>query len=201
MHISFAGPGAMTVSWVTWPQEDTDAYESARKAYLESLELEEKEEILSVLSSSRKLQLSWPRSSLSSSATDLSRHHHHHHGKHHRRHRREDSERDPDPAGNCHVLNQMNLESAVQWGTEPGNYTHLVYSTSGDDSTSYTFDCYSTTAYLSGALHHVVIGAEEGPLPAATAIYYRVGDPSRDAWSEEMTFTTAPVGKDRKSVV
>ncbi|KAH7624700.1 putative Purple acid phosphatase 22 [Nannochloris sp. 'desiccata'] len=209
VHISFAGPGAMTISWVTWPQEDEDAYEYARKSYLANLEIEEQEETIAVLSSSRKLQLkNWPRSTSFASLAngDLSRHHHHRRHRHrrHHRHRREDSERDPDPAGNCHVLDQMKLESAVQWGTAPGNYTHLVYSDNGDDSDSIdtynNFDCYSTTAYLSGALHHVVIGEKEGPLPAATAIYYRVGDPSRDTWSEEKTFTTPPRGNGDRSL-
>jgi len=198
VHISFAGPGAVTISWVTWPQEDEYAYASARKSYLANVEIEEREEKLAVLSS-RKLQLhSRPRStSFASLATDdLSRHRHH---RRHR-HRREDSERDPDPAGNCHVLDQMKLESAVQWGTAPGNYTHLVYNRNDGGSDSTTFDCYSTTAYLSGALHHVVIGAKEGPLPAASAIYYRVGDPSRDTWSEEKTFTTLPIGNGEDSL-
>ncbi len=192
----------MTVSWVTWPQEDTDAYESARKTYLASLEIEEQEDSLAVLSSSRKLQLKY---SLPVVNNDLTRHHHKHH--HHRKHHREDSERDPDPAGNCHVLNQLNLESAVQWGTAPGNYTHLVYGNRASDSDNdnnnneeNTFDCYSTTAYLSGALHHVVIGEKEGPLPASTAIFYRVGDPSKDIWSEEKSFITPPVVSGERSL-
>ncbi len=198
MHISFAGPGAMTISWVTWPQEDTDAYESARSTYVANLETEEQENILAVLSSSRKLQLA-------NNNDNLSRHHHHHHRK---KHRREDSERDPDPAGNCHVLNQLQLESAVQWGTAPGDYTHLVVSSNSNEGGEVNselninsgIDCYSTTAYLSGALHHVVIGEKEGPLPAATTIYYRVGDPSRETWSEEMSFATPPTGNGERSL-
>jgi len=200
VHVSFAGPGAVTVSWVTWPQDDEDAYESAKKSYLANLEIEEQEDKLAVLSS-RKLQLnSLPRSgSLANDNLSKLKHHRRH------RHRREDSERDPDPEGNCHVLDRMELESAVQWGTTPGNYTHLVYSSEdgggSDGSVTYsTFDCYSTTAYLSGALHHVVIGEKEGPLPCAAAIYYRVGDPSRDTWSEEKMFSTLPRGNGEGSL-
>lgn len=36
--------------------------------------------------------------------------------------------------------------------------------------------CYSAGAYVSGAIHRVVFGAgDEGPLPPATRVYYRVG--------------------------
>lgn len=34
---------------------------------------------------------------------------------------------------------------------------------------------------------------EDVPLPHSTAIYYRVGDISRDVWSEQHSFTTAPL--------
>lgn len=164
VHLSYAGPGAVTVSWVTWPHED-DVYLALASEIQASVQL----------GSARKLRLAWL-----SVFDSLERHRHR---RRHRRRHRPDGPRDPDPAGNCDILDRMDLESAVQWGLVPGNYTHEIYG---------NFDCYSTTAYLSGALHHVVIGDREGPLPASTDIFYRVGDPGRDEWSEEMSFTMAP---------
>lgn len=163
----------MTVSWVTWPRDD-DGF-----AAFEAIYLKLKRQETTTLSSSRKLLSSlwpWPTTTaIPEVLNNLARHHH--------RRRRRDSDRDPDPAGNCAVLREFGLESAVQWGTSSGNYSHQVI---GD------FDCYSTTAYLSGALHHVIIGDLEGPLPPGTRIYYRVGDPGREVWSEEFSFASAP---------
>jgi hypothetical protein len=43
--------------------------------------------------------------------------------------------------------------------------------------------CYTSGAYVSGAIHRVKMGAgDEGPLPPNATVFYRVGDPDR-AWS------------------
>ena len=60
MHLSFAGPGAVSVSWVTWPQDDPDFEADTSEP-----------EAQGWLSSTRKLRLS-----------PLTRRHHH---RHHRR--------------------------------------------------------------------------------------------------------------------
>lgn len=161
MHLSFAGPGAVTVSWVTWAQEDPE-YNAARESVNAAA-------ATLVLGASRKLQMEV------SLGVGLDRH------RHHRRRRRHDD--DPDLDIHCRAVRAMGLRSAVQWGTASGQYEHTIFG---------NFDCYSTTAYDSGALHHVTIGDREGPLPAETTVYYRVGDPARDEWSEEAHFKTAP---------
>ena len=201
VHLCYSGPGAVTVSWVTWPREDTDLLD--RQQQQQQLNMGS-----SSVTSSRKLRVAHPLSTVSLSQpsldlnvdTDLNladndytvddeitldhhHHHRHHHHRHHHRKRRDTSDRDPDPSGNCAVLDQLDLQSVVQWGTTTGAYSHQV---------SGMFDCYSTTAYLSGALHHVVIGEGEGPLPVGEMIFYRVGDPSRNVWSTEYNFTAAP---------
>lgn len=142
MHLSFAGPAAVSVSWVTWPQEDPE--------YAASLHFVS-------LSASRRLRLALPQ---------LQRHHHR---------RRRDA--------HCDALRALGLGSEVQWGTAPGELTRTAAG---------TFDCYSTTAFDSGALHRAVLGDEGGPLPANATIYYRVGDSARNAWSQEASFKAPP---------
>ena len=169
VHLSLAGPGAVTVSWVTWAQEDPAAgYDAARaKLRLTASALDaESDRQAAVLVASRKLRM----------ADSLGRHHHHHH-----RHRHHDT--DDDASGHCDTLRDLGLRSVVEWGTASGE---LAATATGG------FDCYSTPAFDSGALHHVVIGDAEGPLPPNATIYYRVGDPSRDEWSPEHSFRSPP---------
>lgn len=97
-----------------------------------------------------------------------------------------------DASGQCKKLlaflrDQGPEMSIVQWGTRSGKYDHTVA------GTKESVDCYSTRSFDSGALHHVTIGIDEGPLPSNSQIYYRVSSSSsKNEWSEEASFVTPP---------
>jgi len=153
------------MSWVTWPQEDPDYYAFARADVEEMFKIHSDAILVS-----RKLQME-----------DLERHHHH--KRHHKRHHHHDEDADPSDSHHCRALRNLGLRSAVQWGVASGEYSHTVFG---------EFDCYSTTAFDSGALHHVTIGEQEGPVPTNSEIFYRVGDPARDEWSPEAVVRSPP---------
>lgn len=79
-------------------------------------------------------------------------------------------------------LKAARLPSVVQIRDQSGRYSANV-------STVAQQLCYATAdGYVSGAMHHVVVGSgEEGPLNASSTYFYRVGDPLR-SWSEEFSF-------------
>ncbi|EIE27096.1 Metallo-dependent phosphatase [Coccomyxa subellipsoidea C-169] len=72
----------------------------------------------------------------------------------------------------------------VRFGASPGQYTRA---TAGNNT------CYEADDYVSGALHHVVLGAgPEGPLLPDTTYYYTCGDPEL-GMSPEFSFRTPPL--------
>ena len=134
--MSYAGPGAVTIAWVTWPQEDGEAFQSAAGSY----------------EAVRKLMMT--EGSLN-------------------KHRRKV----------CDTILDMHLKPTIRWGYAPGS---LVYEEEGQ------YTCYTTVAYDSGALHHVVIGSHGGPLKPEAMIYYKVGDKDKGVWSDQHQFKMAP---------
>lgn len=84
----------------------------------------------------------------------------------------------------CEKMQQAGIRSVVQYGFQPSAYDFSIEVANG-------VNCYELGDYLSGALHTVIIGEEEGPLPPNTAIYYRVGDPDVSL-SQEFSFVSAP---------
>mmetsp|Transcript_299 Transcript_299/g.698 ORF Transcript_299/g.698 Transcript_299/m.698 type:complete len:486 (-) Transcript_299:98-1555(-) len=128
VRVSYAGPGAVTIAWVTWPQEDRSTTMVVRKLFM----VEEQ-------------------------------------NKHRSR--------------VCDDIKDMRLKPTVQWGYTSGSLVH-------EERGEYT--CYTTVAYDSGALHHATLGARGGPLRPGSVVYYRVGDPEKDVWSEELQFKMAP---------
>ncbi|EFN53998.1 expressed protein [Chlorella variabilis] len=88
--------------------------------------------------------------------------------------------------------------SVVQYGMQPGDYpfTGKRLGSAGGAlrvESREPVACYSSGAYVSGAIHRVKIGVgTEGPLPPNTTVYYRCGDPER-GWSQEFSFVTAPL--------
>ena len=195
MHLSFDGPGAVAISWVTWPQEEPE-YDRLRDVVRGSVPEEGYEDdsmMLQTFSFSRKMLRAREQTIAKSlfagmepphHHSDCPHHHghHHHRGHHHHHHHVHDRFSDVWHSDHCKAIRSLDLAPAVQWGTGPGNYDRISRG---------HFECYSTESYDSGALHKAVMGDEE-PLPPNTAIYYRVGDINRNVWSKEWSFTTPP---------
>ena len=84
----------------------------------------------------------------------------------------------------CEKIQAAGLRSVVQYGFQPG--PQYAFSVQGE-----RVGCYELGDYQSGALHSVILGGAEGPLPPNTTVYYRVGDPDQEM-SAEFSFVTAP---------
>lgn len=168
VHLSFAGPGAVTVSWVTWPQDDPEYESNLLQSYAYA---HRKISILSL--PAEQTYLHKPAALVSMFQHWLQK-------------------KSDDSSGHCKRLlsflhNNGPETSVVQWGTHSGKYDYTVI------GPKESVDCYSTRSFDSGALHHVTIGIDEGPLPSSTRIYYRVGNSGKDEWSEEASFVTSPL--------
>lgn len=75
----------------------------------------------------------------------------------------------PMHSGHCSAkLQAAGLESVVQIGGRSGHYSANV------SANPITQLCYAAGGYVSGALHHVVVGSgDEGPLDALATYFYR----------------------------
>lgn len=179
LHLSFEGSSAVAVSWVTWPQEDSRYEEVLNGRRSPDHDTESVEdfvksgEFLVLLDRSRKMLPLHIGKGTKGPVEKSSNHCHHHH---HHHHHHDDKDR------HCNAIRGMGLDPAVQWGTVSGSLDHT--------ETGY-FKCYSTDSYNSGALHRAIIG-DNSPLPASTRIFYRVGDKTKDVWSDEWSFMTPP---------
>lgn len=84
-------------------------------------------------------------------------------------------------------LDPTKVKSVVEFGTDSGTYTHSANGTSEVYSQIYPFQ--GLLNYTSGIIHHVRITG----LKPETTYYYRCGDPTLSAMSDEHTFKTLPL--------
>ncbi|CAN6486015.1 unnamed protein product [Victoria cruziana] len=88
--------------------------------------------------------------------------------------------------GNVTPLDPSTVASEVHYGRRSGKYTHIKRGTSTVYSQLYPFK--GLLNYTSGIIHHVKL---EGIKPGST-YYYRCGDSSLSAMSEEFVFKAPP---------
>ncbi|KAL4856311.1 Purple acid phosphatase 18 [Chlorella vulgaris] len=194
VHLSFAGPGAYAVTWVTHPLDDdslaaADVSAAAGAAAVAETHTSAAGDEPYLASAGPQPHLVAQHRQAAADAAGLeagslegadavdataAKHKHKHKHKHRKRRR------------SCVDVENAGTRSVVQYGIKEGDYTFTVESPE-------PVACYASGAYLSGAIHRAYFGAGlEGPLPHNTTIFYRVGDPDR-SWSKEFSFRTAPL--------
>ncbi|CAL8470424.1 g9966 [Coccomyxa elongata] len=171
VHLTLAGPGAMAISWLTYPQEDPYLAPIFQKRLAAAYDLAEDE--TGEITSDETDQSETDMDVAADGSGSLEKHKHKQ--KHHKKKKRKDHP--------CDYLEGLS-SSIVRFGASSGDYTRI---TAGNNT------CYEADDYVSGALHHVVLGVgPEGPLLPDTTYYYTCGDPDL-GMSPEFSFRTPPV--------
>ncbi|KAK9915993.1 hypothetical protein WJX75_007091 [Coccomyxa subellipsoidea] len=174
VHLTLAGPGAIAVSWLTNPQDDPFLSSTFQQRYAAAHKWED---VGSEEGDLDEAVESFEESGLQAAAAEdgggLERHKNKHHKKKKKRRKHHP----------CDYLEGLST-SVVRFGASPGQYTRA---TAGNNT------CYEADDYVSGALHHVVLGVgPEGPLQPDTTYYYTCGDPDL-GMSPEFSFRTPPL--------